>query len=111
MISIFAICLILLLWFNTNFWLEYCKLFHLNSISKYKEYEIKKHSDPLLSYHEFLKIYYNNFFIRLVLCPICLSVWLSIISSVINNSFILIPIYTILSLLLYLIINKLYGNS
>lgn len=103
---IFYIALILLIWFRTNAWVEYTRLFKLNFLSKYKEYESATIKEPLLEYHTFLNRYYNSFLTRLLTCPICFSTWLGIIFGYFTY-LPFFPIYTILGLILYLIIDKL----
>lgn len=100
------IALILTVWFRSNAWLEYTRLFRLNFLSKYKEYDQAFLENPLLDYHTFLRKKYDNFFIRLIICPVCLSVWLGIVFGILTN-IILFPIYSILGLILYLSINQL----
>jgi len=69
---------ILLIWFRTEAYVEYCKLLRLKFLCNYKDYEEKKQKeDCRLTYHGYLRQYKNSFFVRLVTCPICLSVWLS----------------------------------
>ena len=106
MIICCIITIILLIQFNTEAWIEYCKLLHLDGISQYKDYELKKSNDLSLDYIQYLRQYHNCFLIRLITCPICLSIWLSIIAGTITLSFSLIPIFIVGSLLLYSIINK-----
>jgi hypothetical protein len=105
--NIFLQSSILLIWFKTDAFLEYCRLFKLNKISNYKDYDKKFDSKESLPYHLYLRLYKNNFFIRLITCPICLSCWLSIIISLITLSPFNIPILFISSLLLYLLIEEL----
>lgn len=106
MIPVCIIALILLIWFRTDAWLEYCRLFKLDRISYYTDYDKKHKEDLTLTYLLYLRMYHNRFFIRLITCPICLSVWLGIILSIFINIY-LFPIYTIGGLIIYLIINKL----
>jgi hypothetical protein len=100
------ISLILIVFFKTEAWVEYCKLLQLDGISQYKDYELKKSNDLSLDYIQYLRQYHDCFLIRLITCPICLSIWLSIIAGTIILSFSLIPIFIVGSLLLYSIINK-----
>jgi hypothetical protein len=70
------ISLILLLWFRTDVWVEYCRLFGINFLSFYKDFDAKKPDDLSLTYHIYLRRYHDCFFVRLITCPICLAVWL-----------------------------------
>jgi len=106
---IFFITSLLIIWFNTEAFVEYSRLLHLPYV-KTKEYLIAKEKDCTLSYHTFLLLNYNNFFTRLITCPICTSVWLSIIVGMFTQlSFICYPVLFICSLYLYELYNKLTG--
>ena len=98
--------LILLIWFRSDAWTEYCRLFHLDRISFYKDFNKKKELDASLDYHNYLRQYHNNFFVRLITCPICLSVWLGILLS---PTLIYAPVIIIFGLLLFVIIDRLLG--
>src|SRR5512137_632895 len=94
------IALILLIWFRTDAWLEYTRLFRLNWLSLYKEFDEKYKQDASLTYHLFLRKDHNCFFVRLVTCPICLAVWLGIIPLVFTHLF-LVPVCIVGGLLLF----------
>lgn len=71
--------LILLIWFKTDAWVEYCRLLRLDFLSFYKDFDEKQYNDVSLTYHIYLRRYHNCFFVRLITCPICLAIWLSLI--------------------------------
>lgn len=66
----------LFVWFKTNFFYEYVKLFKLNKSKLIQEYEafIKI---TRLNFSEFLG-FKNNFFFKLVSCPLCLNFWFNL---------------------------------
>ena len=104
------ICLIatiLLIWFRTDAWLEYCRLFKFKP-SFYKDFDEKYKEDVSLTYIHYLRLHHNCFFVRLITCPICFSVWLAIIISLFT-SITFIPIYIIGGLILYTAIDRLLG--
>ena len=108
------IALILVIWFKTDAFLEYCRLFHLNSISFYKDFDTKQVEDASLTYHIYLRRYHNCFFVRLITCPICLGIWLGILAGVITFGFLLlivnilsIPFYIVGGIVIFGIIDKL----
>lgn len=104
MIICFLITTILIIWLKTEAWVEYTQLFKLNFLSNYKEYNKQKHEDFTLTYIKFLlKNYRHKFMIRLITCPLCLSLWLSIIAGIFTI-LIMIPVYFIFSLFIYGII-------
>jgi hypothetical protein len=106
--TICLITLILLIFFRTDAWIEYCRLFHLNIISFYKDFDIKYKEDVSLTYITYLRRYHDCFFVRLITCPICLAVWLGIIFSLFT-SITFLPLYIIGGLLLFTIIDRLLG--
>ena len=124
------LALILLIHFRTEGWVEYCRLLHLNFLSFYKDYDIKKSSDEFLTYHLYLRRYHNCFFVRMITCPVCLIIWLGILLFLVEVGIAIIlasfagiagfiaiflsavfswPIEIILGLIIFLIIDKLLG--
>lgn len=109
--GLFLIVSVLIIWFNTEAFVEYSRLLHLPLV-KVKEYLAAKEKDCTLSYHTYLLFNYNNFFTRLITCPICTSFWLSIIIGICADlNFIDYPILFILSLYLYEAYNKLTSHE
>jgi hypothetical protein len=109
MVVLIVICFIatvLLLWFRTDAWIEYTRLFHLNFLSFYKDFDQKYKEDVMLTYIDYLRRNHNCFFVRLITCPVCQSVWWGVIFGLFTGVF-LTPIYIIGGLTLYLIINRL----
>lgn len=112
MTSLFVFtCLIalnLLIWFRTDAWLEYTRLFRLNFLSFYKDFDTKHKEDVSLEYLHYLRLYHNCFVIRLITCPVCLAVWMGIFFGVITAMW-LTPGYIVGGLLLFTVIDKLLG--
>lgn len=105
--SIFLFTFLLIIWFNTEAFVEYIRLFKLKWF-KIDEYLNTKETDFTLTYHSFLLQKYNNFFTKLITCPFCLNFWLVFIGSFIfEYSIIEIPTIYVLSLITYFIFNKL----
>jgi hypothetical protein len=104
---IYAACflaLILLIWFKTDAFVEYCKLFGIKKLFKLEGYfEL---NDPILHYVDYLIEYYNNFFTRLISCPICVSTWIGLLFSYFIG-IVQFPAISILGLFIYLLIAKL----
>lgn len=80
--AIFMIGMILLVWFKTDAFNEYCKVFGLDEKFHLDQYNQLLKDGGDLSYPEFLIEYYPSFFTKLLSCPICLSMWLSIVMSI-----------------------------
>jgi hypothetical protein len=69
--------------------------------------EFKNTKDCSVTYHQFLKMKFpDSFLVKLVTCPICLSVWLSAFFCLFINV-IGIPIVCVGSLFAYFLITKL----
>jgi hypothetical protein len=101
--------LILYIWLETNAFVEYISaidfMFSLatkernESILKYRE---SQKFSPSLSYPEFLLSEYDNFFTRLLSCPVCLSVWVTLIVMIVGSySLVLFPASVVASLFMY----------
>lgn len=100
---------ILFIWFKTDAFIDYCSLFNLipQTINNYR-------LTTGLSFPQFLYITYKNgiknrfkqFLLKLVTCPVCLCMWLSIITSNLINSIILTPLLYILSLFIFFQLSK-----
>jgi hypothetical protein len=76
-----AIAMILVLWFQKEAFVEYMSLLGIDELFHITMYKDMKTSDPVLTYPKFLSMHWNNFFIRLITCPVCLGTWLSGVAS------------------------------
>jgi hypothetical protein len=82
LVKAFVLSYIMLIWLRTNAFAEYMTLFKLSKYLKVDEYNKLQKEGFDGSYLEYLSAYYSDkFFVRLVKCPVCLSVWLGIFSS------------------------------
>jgi len=95
-----SIALIMLIWFKTEAILEYGNLIGLGKFLKMEEFYTKRFLEPYpLTYPMFIRsVYCNSFFIRLITCPVCLGIWLSIIAGITSGCITLIPVIAVLSL-------------
>lgn len=94
----------LFIWFKTNVVYEYARLFKLNNIKIFKEYEefIKI---TYLDFAEFLGMK-SNFICKLVSCPLCLNFWLNILLLFIFKfEWQYIGLLYIISIIEYMIVN------
>jgi len=74
--------IILLILFNTDAFVEYCRLIKpLRKLFKIDKFDEAYQNDFELNYVTYLRINHNNFFVRLITCPTCLNFWLSIVSA------------------------------
>jgi hypothetical protein len=94
--------MILILWFKTEVWYEYTKIFRLGFLSKEKIYEEEKMDDVTMTYIKFLrKRYGRQFLIRMITCPICVCFWLAVFFGLYSGYLLVIPILFIGSLTIY----------
>lgn len=98
--------IIALLWFNTNVVPEWGRQLKLK-FTKYEDFWLLYENDTSLTYIAFLaNYYYNHFTIRLVSCPTCLIIWLSLVSSILFLP-LAFPFICYLSFILYSVLVKL----
>ena len=74
---IFWIVLAMYVLFETEAFVKWAKLFKLKFL-KYEEFEEKAQLFNGLKYTDFLLMKYNNFFINLLACQECLTIWVNI---------------------------------
>lgn len=101
LLSSFAVCFVLLVWFETNAIVEYLRLWGFKKYFKIEEFG----NSTLSSYPTYLIVTYPNFFTKLLNCPICVGFWLNIGCSVFVPNFDLFFINFYLSLVLYYVFN------
>lgn len=98
---------VLIVWFKTDAFLEYARIFGLSKLFKIDKYDEEYKKDFTLDYLTFLsKEYGDNFIIKLISCPICLAVWGGIFSGIYFGHLYLCPVI-ILSLVVYFGLSKL----
>lgn len=74
--------------FKTDALVEYTKVLRLKKIFKIDEYLcFKISSGGNVNYFDFIKNKNNNFITRLISCPYCLGLWLSLIANQGNLKF------------------------
>jgi len=105
-----TVALILLVWFNTEAFIEYTKLFSGTRFflvddfrEKQKEYV---YPAPHLDYISYLVQYHDSFFIRLITCPLCLSFWLTVALCLITGEWLLLPMTNLLGLIFFKVTTK-----
>ena len=68
---------VLVLWFNTHFFIEYTGLLRLHSRLKITDWKKAVETDLATPpYIMWLNMKYNNFWTRLIVCPFCVGFWL-----------------------------------
>lgn len=109
LVSSSLVTMFLILWFRTEVFVEYCRLFKLDLISRYKDYDDKKKNDVSLTYHGYLRQYHNRFCTRLITCPICMAVWLSMGVAIFFWHIALVPVTFVCGMILFGVIDRLLG--
>ena len=104
-----VVAMVLIIWFRTEAFVEYCHLLGLDSLCDYRGYNDEKKNDVRLTYHDYLLRFHHGFLTRLLTCPICMSMWITIFMCVITLSALHIPVVMVGGLTIYLIIDKLLG--
>lgn len=97
---------IMLVWFKSEAFVEYVYLSGLDllHVTEYVEY---KKTDCSISYHSYLCRYHDSFFIRLITCELCLSVWLALfIKIVFFLPIVAVPFIFIHGMILYFICTR-----
>ncbi len=104
----FFIAFILILWFKTEAFVEYARLFGLSRLLEIDKFDNRDIYE--LNYPAFILVNHNNFLSRLISCPICLGVWLNITLCLFFEDFSFFFIKILISLLIYfttsVLINK-----
>ena len=107
--SIFLNSMIIFVLFNTNFIYEYAKLLKLDNIKIFQEYSDHIYKNDFINFITFLS-FKNNFFYKLISCPLCLNFWLALAASLALNNIFYIGVIYIMAILLYLTGSILYGK-
>jgi len=102
---IFLQVTILLLWFDTEVFVEYFQYIKYDWFKIHSYIKEKTTNDLTLTYHDYLKRFCSCFFVKLITCPICINFWLSLIFSLFISITIL-PIIFILSLIIYYLLYR-----
>ena len=105
----FLITTILIVWFETDAFIDYCKLFNV-----FKRLTTNFTLANNITFPQWLFVTYKNgiknrftlFLLKLVTCPICLSLWLAIIFGVLLGVWMYIPCFYIISLFTFLLFKR-----
>lgn len=106
LIQIFYIAFLMFVWFETDAFVEYSKLFGLSRFFKIDDWEKYREINPRIGYLGYLRIKHSSFFVKLIGCRHCLCVWLVLITCSFFDTFFLFPIVYILAYWIYAIFRK-----
>jgi hypothetical protein len=85
-LQIFWVIFLMFIWFKTDAFVQYVKLFKLSKITKVDLWESYRLSSPKITYLEYISVKHNNFFTKLLSCKPCFTFWIVLIISIIFNS-------------------------
>ncbi len=101
------IALVLLVWFESEAFVEYATLVGGAKFFGVNEYKQMQEKNPIIGYHDYLLEKKDSFFVRLITCPLCFSFWVSVVTTfLVTDSILLFPICNVISLLLYKVTSK-----
>jgi hypothetical protein len=106
-IQIFYVVFLLYMWFDTDGFIEYSKLFRLDRRFKINMWMEYREINPKMNYLSYLRLKHSNFFTRLISCKQCLCFWLVLLFCMIFGNFVYFPIIYMMSYLIYNLICKL----
>lgn len=82
--SALFLAFVVVIWFETDAFEEYAKLLKFGQlIQSFRNYQMIKNQGSTITYLEYLMQFYNNFFVRLITCEICLITWMGTIGGTI----------------------------
>lgn len=107
----FSGALILIVWFETDAFEEYMGLFNVGGLYfDLSNYRATKERIGI-SYTDYLSMNYNNFFINLITCPICLGIWINLIFSLKHRNLMFFVVGCYTTIILYFIFKILMKKS
>ena len=94
-----AIAVINMIWFDSTAFEEYTEMLYADKFFKVRDFKEAQKKDFTLRYHNYLLLKHSGFFIKLITCQLCFTIWLSILACLhigfINFPFLIILSYTI----------------
>ena len=92
-LQVFWVNFILFVWFETDSFIEYSKIFRLSKFFKVDSYEkYKKETNPKINYLSYIRQKYPSFITRLLSCVPCFGFWVVLVVTLIFNSLVIMPI-------------------
>lgn len=100
---IFWIVFLQYIWFNTDAFIWWSKLFKLGKFLRIDDWDqYRLEVNPKIKYYEFIFQKYPNFATKLLSCKPCLILWFTIILILIfSQNLVSIPIFYLISYLVY----------
>ena len=105
-VQIFYVVFLMFVWFETDAFVEYSKLFRLSSFFKIDDWEKYREINHRISYLEYLRIKHCSFFVKMLTCRQCLAFWLVLVTYSYFDGVVFFPAVYILSYLVYAVLRK-----
>jgi len=111
LVAVLSACGLIILWFDTSFFIDYLKLFRLTRFTYIEEYEKELFDNPDIKFLDFVLVKEPNFLNKLLACPYCFSLWLSAFCCILatGNILLVFACYP-LALFFYFIFKKCQKN-
>lgn len=103
-IQVFYVVFLLYMWFETDGFVEYSRLFGLSKKFRIDLWEQYREINPRLDYFGYIRLKHSSFLIRLITCRQCLCFWLALFSCLAFSDIFLLPVVYVLSYLIYRLI-------
>tara|TARA_B100000287_G_scaffold434488_2_gene499074 strand:+ start:270 stop:614 length:345 start_codon:yes stop_codon:yes gene_type:complete len=98
---LFTVVTLLLIWFNSEAFIEYALLFSGGKFFHIHDFKKKRIKDPTLDWISYLQLNHDSFFVRLITCQLCLSFWLNLVACLAMDKLVFLPISYVISLIVY----------
>lgn len=96
------VTLVLLVWFNSDAFIEYAILLGGKKFFLIDTYFEKMERRAEITYLDHILEEKDCFFVRLITCPLCLSFWITLlVTLLVKDELLLLPICNVLSLVTY----------
>jgi hypothetical protein len=105
--QIFYVIFLLFIWFNTDAFISYSKLFRLSKLFKIDKWEQYRMINPKMDYISYIRNKHTNFFTKLITCKTCLTFWFVLISCYFFINLFYFPMIYIISYSIYTLLCKL----
>jgi len=109
------VCLVLtimIIWFKSGAFVEYCKLFGIKKILLGYDKDPKNLTFPQYLYIKSRTLFECSvcrFFVSLLTCPMCLALWLSAGAATLYGTILLTPLFYITILICYFLTERIIG--
>lgn len=105
--QIFYVIFLLFIWFDTDAFISYSKIFRLSKLFKIDKWEEYRMINPKMDYLNYIRNKHANFFTKLITCKPCLTFWLVLTSCYFFVNLFYFPMIYMISYSIYTLLCKL----